>query len=76
MTSDIIIMCTERSAELALELGLVYALMQTSTHILGFPPTASQSSNLAFFHELGGKLHDTDLKALLALYPTAQVMRL
>lgn len=76
MTTDIIILCTENSADRALELGLVYAMMQTSTHILGLPRGASQSPNLAFFRELGGMLHDTDLNSLLALYPTAQIMRL
>ena len=76
MTTDIIILCTENSADVALELGLVYAMMQTSTHILGLPPEASQSSNLAFFRELGGKLHNTDLTSLLALYPSAQILRL
>ena len=76
MTAEIIILCTENSADLALELGLVYAMMQTSTHILGLPREASQSSNLAFFRELGGELHDTDLNSLLALYPSAQILRL
>lgn len=76
MTADIIIVCAESSGDLALELGLVYAMMQTSTHILGLQRGASQSSNLAFFRELGGELHDTDLSSLLALYPTAQIMRL
>ena len=76
MTADLIIVCAESSGDLALELGLVYAMMQTPTHILGLPRGASQSPNLAFFRELGGELHDTDLNSLLALYPTAQIMRL
>ena len=76
MTSGIIIVSTKSSGDLALELGLVYAMMKTPTHILGLPPEAKQSSNLAFFRELGGELHDTDLTSLLALYPSAQILRL
>lgn len=75
MKTEVIIICTERSSELALELGLVYAMMQTPTHLIG-SVNAADSPHLNFFKELGGQLHDTGLSVLLALYPTAQVIRL
>jgi hypothetical protein len=75
MTADIIIMCTKDSSELALELGLVYAMMQTPIHLIG-SVNATESPHLDFFRELGGQVHDTDLSTLLRLHPTSQLIRL
>lgn len=76
MSSDIIIICAKDSSELALELGLVYAMMQTSTHLIGVPAPNGKSTNLDFFRELGGQIHDTEISSLLASYPSAQIIRL
>lgn len=75
MTTDVIIICTKNSFGFALELGLVYAMMQTSTHLIG-SVNGAESPHLDFFMELGGQVHDTDLSTLLLLHPNAQIIGL
>ena len=75
MNPGVIIICTERSSGLALELGLVYAMMQTPTHLIG-SVNAADTPHLDFFKELGGQVHDIDPSALLRLYPNSQIIRL
>lgn len=76
MTTHIIIICAKESSELALELALVYAMMHTPTHLIGWATCDTESPNLKFFKELGGQVHDVELSTVLAPYPTAQIIRL
>ncbi len=73
--TTVIILCAKDGSGLALELGLVYSMMQIPTHLHGLSERDSDTPQLAFFQELGGQVHHADLCALLTLHPNAQVIR-